>query len=72
MKVIVAVIAALMAAAPKPLDTNAPNLAQELAQKHRTFAGYSEDLPRRRVRALAGPGTTRVSTCHGPILTTWR
>lgn len=30
---------------PSPLDSNAPNLAQELAQAHRTFAGYSEDLP---------------------------
>jgi phosphatidylinositol-3-phosphatase len=30
---------------PSPLDPNAPNLAEELAQAHRTFAGYSEDLP---------------------------
>jgi acid phosphatase len=30
---------------PSPLDTNAPNLAEELTQEHRTFAGYSEDLP---------------------------
>jgi acid phosphatase len=30
---------------PDPLDTNAPNLAQELAQAHRRFVGYSEDLP---------------------------
>jgi phosphatidylinositol-3-phosphatase len=30
---------------PQPLDMNGANLAQELAQAHRTFAGYSEDLP---------------------------
>ncbi len=30
---------------PSPLDTNGANLAQELTEAHRTFAGYSEDLP---------------------------
>jgi hypothetical protein len=30
---------------PKNVDVNAPNLATELRAVHRTFAGYSEDLP---------------------------
>jgi phosphatidylinositol-3-phosphatase len=30
---------------PAGIDTNAPNLATELRGVHRTFAGYSEDLP---------------------------
>jgi hypothetical protein len=30
---------------PRSIDTNAPNLAGELRAAHRTFAGYSEDLP---------------------------
>lgn len=30
---------------PAGIDTNAPNLATELRDAHRTFAGYSEDLP---------------------------
>jgi hypothetical protein len=30
---------------PDGIDTNAPNLATELRDAHRTFAGYSEDLP---------------------------
>lgn len=30
---------------PRGIDTNAPNLATELREAHRTFAGYAEDLP---------------------------
>lgn len=30
---------------PSGIDTNAPNLATELRAAHRSFAGYSEDLP---------------------------
>lgn len=30
---------------PRNIDPNAPNLATELRAAHRTFAGYSEDLP---------------------------
>lgn len=30
---------------PAGIDTNAPNLATELRGAHRSFAGYSEDLP---------------------------
>ena len=30
---------------PPGIDTNAPNLATELRDAHRTFAGYAEDLP---------------------------
>ncbi len=30
---------------PVPLDTNAPNLGQELIAAHKSFAGYSEGLP---------------------------
>ncbi len=30
---------------PANIDTHAPNLATELRAAHRTFAGYSEDLP---------------------------
>lgn len=30
---------------PANIDTNAPNLATDLRAVHRTFAGYSEDLP---------------------------
>lgn len=36
---------------PGGIDTNAPNLATELRDAHRSFAGYSEDLPQAGSRA---------------------
>lgn len=47
-------------------DSNAPNLAQELARAHLSFAGYSEDLPQRGSHICRSGTTPEYARKHNP------